>query len=73
MTLKELRKLHNLTESQMADRLGMSRPGIQKIERGSHTSTSTLMAYAEGLGYDFVTIATAWKAAHSQQNNAYSQ
>jgi transcriptional regulator with XRE-family HTH domain len=57
----------------MAERMGMSRPGIQKIERGSHTSTQTLMAYADRLGYDFVTIATAWKASHSSQNNAYHQ
>lgn len=73
MTLKELRRLHNLTEQQMAERLGMSRPGIQKIERGAHTSTATLIAYAEGLGYDFLTVAAAWKVAHASQKTAYPQ
>lgn len=70
MTLKELRRLRKLTETEMAERMGLSRPGVQKVERGAPTTTTTLMAYAQALGLDFVTIAGAWQKS---QNNAYLQ
>lgn len=64
MTLQKLRRLHKISQLQMAQRLGMSRPGIARIEQGAHTSTATLLAYSEGLGYDFLTVVSAWQAGY---------
>ena len=55
----------------MAERMGMSRAGLQKIERGAHTSTYSLLVYATELGFDFGTVASAWALAHATKNKAY--
>lgn len=61
MTLKELRRKRGLTESEMAARMGFSRPGLYKIEKGLPTSTDALHAYAKALGLPFVAVAEAWE------------
>ncbi len=72
MTLKELRKQHNLTEAQMAERVNLSRPGLQKVEKGRPTTTTTLQAIASALGHDLLTVVSAWQASRQPENNAYS-
>ncbi|MFL0393517.1 helix-turn-helix transcriptional regulator [Streptomyces albus] len=51
--LASARKRADLTQEEMAERLGVSRSAIQTIERGaSKRVTSTIRAYAQAVGWD---------------------
>jgi transcriptional regulator with XRE-family HTH domain len=61
MTLKEIRRQRRLTESDLAARMGITRAGLCRIERGAPTTTNALQAYARALGLPFVSVAEAWE------------
>lgn len=43
MTLKELRKLHKLTQTEMADRVNVTRVTIARIETGTRKASPELV------------------------------
>lgn len=50
VTLCALRKAHDLTQVQLADKLGKSQVSIAKMEKRSDLLISTLRAYVEAMG-----------------------
>jgi len=50
MSLRDLRKAHELTQSRMAEALGMGQDGISRIEQRSDLLLSTLRSYVEAMG-----------------------
>lgn len=52
--LAGLRKQQGLTQTELAQRLGMSQSDLSKLERRSDVKASTLRAYAAALGYDLI-------------------
>jgi DNA-binding Xre family transcriptional regulator len=49
-SLVELRRQHHLTQSMLAERIGMSQSDLSKLERRSDWKVSTLLAVCSGLG-----------------------
>jgi len=49
-TLVRTRNAHGLTQSQVAERLGVAQPAIARIESGRNVSLKTLRRYAGALG-----------------------
>lgn len=49
-TLQSLRKLLNLTQEEMAARLGIAQEGISRLEQSQDIKLSTLHRYIEALG-----------------------
>jgi transcriptional regulator with XRE-family HTH domain len=50
MTLRDLRKAHELTQERMAQALNISQDGVSRIEKRSDFLLSTLRAYVEAMG-----------------------
>ena len=50
MTLEELRKARAVSQSQVADALGVGQPAIAKLEKRSDVHLSNLRRYVEALG-----------------------
>jgi transcriptional regulator with XRE-family HTH domain len=50
MTLRDLRKAHELTQRRMAEALHISQDGVSRIERRSDFLLSTLRSYVEAMG-----------------------
>jgi DNA-binding XRE family transcriptional regulator len=50
MRLAELRESRGLTQSQLAEQLGVSQVNVSRIERAEDTQLSTISRYVEGLG-----------------------
>lgn len=50
VTLRALRKAHDLTQVQLADKLGKSQVSIAKMEKRSDLLISTLRDYVEAMG-----------------------
>ena len=50
MTLRDLRKAHELTQSRMAEALQISQDGVSRIEARSDFLLSTLRSYVEAMG-----------------------
>jgi DNA-binding XRE family transcriptional regulator len=50
IALAELRELRGATQTQVADRLGTSRPNVGRIENELDVRLSTLERYVEALG-----------------------
>jgi transcriptional regulator with XRE-family HTH domain len=50
MTLRDLRKAHELTQTRMAEALRISQDGVSRIETRSDFLLSTLRSYAEAMG-----------------------
>jgi DNA-binding XRE family transcriptional regulator len=50
MSLRDLRKAHELTQTRMAEALGMGQDGISRIEQRSDLLLSTLRSYVEAMG-----------------------
>jgi transcriptional regulator with XRE-family HTH domain len=50
--LVELRRVRGLTQAEVADRIGISRPSVCMLERHYHglPNIVTLLRYAEGVG-----------------------
>jgi transcriptional regulator with XRE-family HTH domain len=59
-TLAEVRSLAGLTQSQLAERLGMSQADVSKLERRGDVRLSTLQAYARALDAT-LHVALQWK------------
>jgi DNA-binding XRE family transcriptional regulator len=49
-TLAELRRARNMTQASLANSLGMTQPGISRIEQQTDVYLSTLRSYIEALG-----------------------
>jgi len=49
-TLVRARNAHGLTQSQVAERLGVAQPAVARIESGRNVSLKTLRRYAGALG-----------------------
>lgn len=49
-TLVRARNAHGLTQTQVADRLGVAQPAVARIESGRNVSLKTLRRYAGALG-----------------------
>jgi DNA-binding XRE family transcriptional regulator len=50
MTLRDLRKAHELTQERMAEALHISQDGVSRIEKRSDFLLSTLRSYVEAMG-----------------------
>ncbi len=50
MTLRDLRKAHELTQERIAETLGISQDGVSRIEKRSDFLLSTLRSYVEAMG-----------------------
>ena len=50
ITLRELRKAHDLTQDRMAEALHISQDGVLRIEKRSDFLLSTLRSYIEAMG-----------------------
>ncbi len=50
LTLRELRKAHHKTQTQVAKTLGMSQDQISRLEQRSDLLLSTLRKFVEGMG-----------------------
>jgi len=50
MTLRDLRKAHELTQERMAETLHISQDGVSRIEKRSDFLLSTLRSYVEAMG-----------------------
>ena len=50
MTLRDLRKAHDLTQERMAEALHISQDGVSRIEKRSDFLLSTLSSYVEAMG-----------------------
>jgi DNA-binding XRE family transcriptional regulator len=50
MTLRDLRKAHELTQERMAETLRISQDGVSRIEKRSDLLLSTLRSYVEAMG-----------------------
>lgn len=50
MTLRDLRKAHELTQVRMAEALHISQDGVSRIEKRSDFMLSTLRSYVEAMG-----------------------
>ncbi len=50
MTLRDLRKAHQLTQTRMAEALHISQDGVSRIEKRSDFLLSTLRSYVEAMG-----------------------
>ncbi len=50
MTLRDLRKAHELTQTRMAEALRISQDGVSRIEKRSDFLLSTLRSYVEAMG-----------------------
>ena len=50
LSLRDLRKAHELTQTSVAEALGMTQDGVSRIERRSDLLLSTLRSYVEAMG-----------------------
>jgi DNA-binding XRE family transcriptional regulator len=50
MTLRDLRRAHELTQTRMAEALHISQDGVSRIEKRSDFLLSTLRSYVEAMG-----------------------
>jgi DNA-binding XRE family transcriptional regulator len=50
VTLRDLRKAHELTQARMAEALHISQDGVSRIEKRSDFLLSTLRSYIEAMG-----------------------
>lgn len=50
MTLRDLRRAHELTQERLAEALHISQDGVSRIERRSDFLLSTLRSYIEAMG-----------------------
>lgn len=50
MTLRDLRKAHDLTQERMAEALHITQDGVSRIEKRSDFLLSTLRSYVEAMG-----------------------
>lgn len=50
MTLRDLRKAHDLTQERVAEALHISQDGVSRIEKRSDFLLSTLSSYIEAMG-----------------------
>lgn len=50
LTLRDLRKAHELTQERMAEALQISQDGVSRIEKRSDFLLSTLRSYVEAMG-----------------------
>jgi DNA-binding XRE family transcriptional regulator len=50
MTLRDLRKAHELTQDRIAETLRISQDGVSRIEKRSDFLLSTLRSYVEAMG-----------------------
>ena len=50
MTLRDLRKAHELTQTRLAEALHISQDGVARIEKRSDFLLSTLRSYVEAMG-----------------------
>lgn len=50
LTLRELRRIHDLTQAQLAERLGIEQDSISRMERRTDILLSTMGEYIEAMG-----------------------
>lgn len=58
LTLRDLRKAHELTQERLADMLGVKQESISNIEKRSDLLLSTLRLYVEAMGGDLSLLVT---------------
>ena len=50
LTLRDLRKAHELTQNRMSEALNISQDGVSRIEKRSDLLLSTMRSYVEAMG-----------------------
>ena len=58
LTLRDLRKAHELTQERLAELLGVKQESISNIEKRSDLLLSTLRSYVEAMGGDLSLMVT---------------
>jgi HTH-type transcriptional regulator / antitoxin HipB len=54
--LADLRDLRGLTQTDLAEKTGTSRPTISRIERGEAASDETILKAMAAMGYELVAV-----------------
>jgi HTH-type transcriptional regulator / antitoxin HipB len=54
--LADLRDLRGLTQTDLAEKVGTSRPTISRIERGEAASDETILKAMAAMGYELVAV-----------------
>lgn len=67
MTLRQLRESKGISQSALARKLELTPAAIHRIESMGTTLVTTLEAYAEAIGCDFI---EAWRASVETRNAA---
>jgi transcriptional regulator with XRE-family HTH domain len=57
MSLRELRKAHNMAQERIAEILGIGQEGVSRLEKRSDLLISTLRSYVEAMGGNLSLIA----------------
>lgn len=50
ISLRELRRVHRLTQKRMAEKLGIGQEGVSRLEQRSDLLLSTLRSYVQAMG-----------------------
>lgn len=50
VSLRELRRVHRLTQKRMAEKLGIGQEGVSRLEQRSDLLLSTLRSYVQAMG-----------------------
>src|SRR5665213_2352953 len=58
LSLRDLRKAHAMTQTDMAEALGVGQDGVSRIEQRSDLLISTLRSYVEAMGGHLHLVAT---------------
>ena len=73
MTLRKLRTKSNLSQGQVARKMGVTRPTITRLETVGSAPTMTLKAYADAIGVEFTEVSLAALETCQSQNGNLSE
>lgn len=68
MNLRELRERKDLSQREVARRVGVSQPAIRGIEKRGSSRVFILEKYAEAIGEDFETVRIAAQTSRNERD-----